>query len=411
MSLNDKIIYSVTDKIMNLEEYYSIEDDGNLLTYIKTNNIISLKEITLNTLRVNFEVDKKPKEVLIEKEILNKIYAIYKIYSENNKFINIITQRTEKFDTNDILKKINELRIFRSVLRYKLNIDEYPVKTYYLEEKLKNKDNNNIEDIGKEFMLKKINNSPNNNNQKNYLNNNKKFLNSDKTTMVVNKKTNPNAFNINNHSVNLLGREAYDDNHSYLNNNLNNEAQNNNNNQANNYNKKLLEIQHDQNFINEINRIKAELEKYKIENIKLKNDLVKANKIIESLQKNQKENSNIKNLKEENKNLKNQLYIKENEINQMKLKLKNNNKNHHLFELDDIMVINFVATDSSIHEGIKCVKTDTFAEVEEKLYQIYDDLRKTNNMFTINGRTILRFKNLEENNIKDGDKAILMKIE
>jgi len=109
--------------------------------------------------------------------------------------------------------------------------------------------------------------------------------------------------------------------------------------------------------------------------------------------------------------LKNQLYIKENEINQMKLKLKNNNKNHHLFELDDIMVINFVATDSSIHEGIKCVKTDTFVEVEEKLYQIYDDLRKTNNMFTINGRTILRFKNLEENNIKDGDKAILMKIE
>jgi len=58
-----------------------------------------------------------------------------------------------------------------------------------------------------------------------------------------------------------------------------------------------LEKQHDQNFINEINRIKAELEKYKIENIKLKNDLVKANKIIETLQKNQKENSNIKNLK------------------------------------------------------------------------------------------------------------------
>ena len=28
-----------------------------------------------------------------------------------------------------------------------------------------------------------------------------------------------------NHSVNLLGREAYDDNHSYSNNNLNNEAQ------------------------------------------------------------------------------------------------------------------------------------------------------------------------------------------
>jgi len=222
--LNDKTTISLTDKIMNLEEYYSIEDYRNLNTYVKTNNIASLKEITFTTLRVNFEVDKKPKEVLIEKEILNKFYVICKIYLENNKFI-IITKRIEKFDINDILKKINELRIFRGVLRYKLNIDEYPIKTYYLEEKLTNKENNNIEDIEKEFMLKKINNSPNNNNQKNYQNNNNKFLNSDKTTMVVNKKTNPNVFNINDHSVNLLGREAYDDNHSYSNNNLNNEAQ------------------------------------------------------------------------------------------------------------------------------------------------------------------------------------------
>ena len=75
------------------------------------------------------------------------------------------------------------------------------------------------------------------------------------------------------------------------------------------------------------------------------------------------------------------------------------------------MVINFTSTDSSINYGIKCVVTDTFAEVEEKLYQIYDEFRNTNNMFTIKGRTILRFKNLKENNIRDGDKVLLFRIE
>ena len=170
-------------------------------------------------------------------------------------------------------------------------------------------------------------------------------------------------------------------------------------------------IEKEKNLMNEVNKIKEELEKYKNENKKLKDDLAKANKIIENLKKNQKENSNIKILQDENKNLKNQLYLKENEINQMKLQLKNNNKEDRLFKLNDIMVINFISTDSSIHEGIKCVETDTFAEVEEKLYQIYDNFRDTNNMFTINGRPILRFRNLKENKIRDGDKVLLLKIE
>ena len=154
-----------------------------------------------------------------------------------------------------------------------------------------------------------------------------------------------------------------------------------------------------------------ELENYKIENNKLKNDLIKSNKIIENLKKNQNDNSNIKSLNDEIKNLKNQLYLKENEINQMKLKIKNNNKKDDYVKLDDIMVINFTSTDSSINHGIKCVATDTFAEVEEKLYQIYDEFRNTNNMFTIKGRTILRFKTLKENNIRDGDKVLLFRIE
>ena len=150
-----------------------------------------------------------------------------------------------------------------------------------------------------------------------------------------------------------------------------------------------------------------ELENYKNENKKLKNDLVRANKIIENLKKNENQNSNIKNLQDEIKSLKNKLYLKENEINQLKLKIKNNNKKNNLVNLDDIMEVNFQSNNPPINQGIKCLETDTFAEVEEKLYKIYDELRNTNNMFMTNGGPILRFKTLKENNIKDGDKVLL----
>ena len=83
--------------------------------------------------------------------------------------------------------------------------------------------------------------------------------------------------------------------------------------------------QNEQNLLNEINRLKAKLQQYKIENENLKSNLAKANKIIDDQQKNQINYSNyqiiIQNLQNENINLKNQLNLKENEIIQMKLKM------------------------------------------------------------------------------------------
>ena len=55
--------------------------------------------------------------------------------------------------------------------------------------------------------------------------------------------------------------------------------------------------------------------------IKLKSDLLKANKIIESIQNNQIDNNEIKKLKDENMNLKNQLNIKNNEIQELRYKI------------------------------------------------------------------------------------------
>ena len=104
-------------------------------------------------------------------------------------------------------------------------------------------------------------------------------------------------------------------------------------------------------------------------------------------------------------NLFNQINIKDNEINNLKIKLQNNYAYKPNLSMKDIMVVNFVTGDGKISNcGIKCLPDETFAEVEEKLYKMYDEYRNTNsNYFICGGRIILRFKKLRENNIKDGD--------
>jgi len=159
-------------------------------------------------------------------------------------------------------------------------------------------------------------------------------------------------------------------------------------------------------------KLKLELGKLKIDNERLKSELIKANKIISNIQNTQINNNEIKNLKDENIMLKNQLNMKDNEIKDLILKNQNNIIiDKPKYDINDIMVINFMSQDSTINEGIKCLSSDTFAEVEEKLYKKYDHLRNTNNNFLGNGKYVLRFKKVYENGIKDGNKIILLKPE
>ena len=58
------------------------------------------------------------------------------------------------------------------------------------------------------------------------------------------------------------------------------------------------------------------------------------------------------------------------------------------------MVVHFISGDGKINQGINCLPTETFAEVEEKLYKIYDEYRETNNMFLAKGNIIKRFKKI-----------------
>ena len=128
--------------------------------------------------------------------------------------------------------------------------------------------------------------------------------------------------------------------------------------------------------------------KYKIELDNIKNENNKLNKIIVSIVNNNGNNNELNKLKDENMKLYNQLLQKENEI-------------KDYFQSDD-QVIN--------KEPIRCKSTDTFAEIEEKLYKKYSDFRNTNNTPICNGASILRFKTLSENKIRDKNVVLLYKI-
>ena len=159
----------------------------------------------------------------------------------------------------------------------------------------------------------------------------------------------------------------------------------------------------------ELNRYKKENEEMKNkiiilsnENIKLKIDLSEANKIICNFNNNIKHNNNVNDLNQIIKN-------KDIEINDLKLQLQN--KNNIDVKYNDIIYVHFISGDQKINYPVKCLKTETFAEVEEKLYQKYEEYRETNNNFIGKGGLILRFKKIFENNIKDGDKIQLLKPE
>ena len=123
---------------------------------------------------------------------------------------------------------------------------------------------------------------------------------------------------------------------------------------------------------------------------------------------------NSKNIIQENNNtikhLNNLIITKDNIIEDLQNQLKNNIKKDNLVNFDNILFIHFISLDQKINCGIKCLKTDTFAEVEEKLYQKYEEYRETNNNFITNGKVVLRFKKICENNIKDGDKIQLINV-
>ena len=91
------------------------------------------------------------------------------------------------------------------------------------------------------------------------------------------------------------------------------------------------------------------------------------------------------------------------ELNNLRAQLSNNNPiAQNKIYFNEMMCVNFISTDQNVHYAVPCIKTNTFAEVEEKLYQQYPQYRETNNNFLANGNVVLRFKTIAENKIGNG---------
>ena len=172
--------------------------------------------------------------------------------------------------------------------------------------------------------------------------------------------------------------------------------------------------------LNKNDKLKIDLDNYIKENKKLKDELLKANKIISNFGNNNTNNNEIMNLKYqisqkdiEIRDLKYQLLQKDKDNEILKLKSQSNNQqNKQVLNMDEIMIVYFQTQDQEInHVGIKCLPSDTFAEVEEKIYKKFDNYRNTNNTPICNGKTVLRFKTLSENNIKYENVVQLIKME
>ena len=141
----------------------------------------------------------------------------------------------------------------------------------------------------------------------------------------------------------------------------------------------------------------------------MKNELAKANKVIEQQKLTINElrnklnnyNNTINNLNKDINNYRNIISKKDIELNNYKSQLNNNIPNNNV-NFNDIMSVNFISSDQTVHFSIPCLKTNTFAEIEEKLYKQYPQYRETNNSFIANGTQVLRFKTIAENKIGNG---------
>ena len=136
--------------------------------------------------------------------------------------------------------------------------------------------------------------------------------------------------------------------------------------------------------------------------IKKKDEIIKQqNKRIQELENQLCSDINLQN---KIKNLQNLVEDKDKELNKLKLNLINNQ--NIIKDIDKC--VNFISDDQKIFFAIPCSGDTIFAQIEEKLYQEYPEYRETNNIFLSNGKEILRFKTINENNIGSGRPIMLV---
>ena len=163
------------------------------------------------------------------------------------------------------------------------------------------------------------------------------------------------------------------------------------------------------------------LSKNIVENNLLKSEIAKLKNQIDGLKKeinilkNEKnilKNENI-NLNNENNTLQNELNIKieNSQINNSGGEIKNlkisNNINLEDINSDELISIQLGIKEQKLETSFFCKKKDIFIKIEEKFYDKYPEYKEYNINFKVNGRSIKRFKTIEENNIKNLDVIFL----
>ena len=167
-------------------------------------------------------------------------------------------------------------------------------------------------------------------------------------------------------------------------------------------NKDLLNDEKNKNIElnNRIKQLEIELNNEKEKNKNLNIQIEKYKKTIKDL--NDKISGN--NLVDNNKVLELQNIIKEkiDEINLLRSKLNDSNI-ENIQPGEEILAIGFTSSDQTIQNFFRpCKDSDLFVKLEEKLYDEYPKYKDVETYFLVNGKKVLRFKSMKENNIKNG---------
>ena len=160
---------------------------------------------------------------------------------------------------------------------------------------------------------------------------------------------------------------------------------------------------------NKIKKLEIELNNEKEKNKNLNQQIEKYKNIIKDL--NNKLSRN--NLNDNNKvsELQNIINEKIDEINVLRSRLNNSNINS-IQPGEQIIAIGFTSSDQTIQNFFRpCKDSDLFVRLEEKLYDEYPQYKDVETYFLVNGRKILRFKSMKENNLKNGQIIMLNIVE
>ena len=160
---------------------------------------------------------------------------------------------------------------------------------------------------------------------------------------------------------------------------------------------------------NKIKQLEIDLNKEKDKNKILSKQIKKYKKIIKELHDKLSENNSVDNNKV--LELQNIIKTKADEIDVLKSKL-NDSSIDNIQPGEKKISIGFTSADKTIKNFYRsCKDSDLFVKLEKKLYDEYPKYKDVETHFLVNGKKVLRFKSMKENNIKDGQVIMLNTIE